>query len=38
MQDELNAVIGIAREYCVISGNGLDEMLRYELPCKIVPL
>ena len=27
----MNAVIGIAREYCATSGNGLDEMLRYEL-------
>eukprot|EP01038_Epipyxis_sp_PR26KG_P012810 gene12810-17173_t len=26
-QDELNAVIGIAVEYCLISNNGLDKML-----------
>ena len=26
-QDELNAVMGIAREYCERSGNGIDEML-----------
>lgn len=26
-QDELNAIIGIAREYCILSNNGLDDML-----------
>ena len=26
-QDELNAIIGIAREYCMISNNGLQDML-----------
>lgn len=26
-QDELNAIIGIAREHCTIAGNGLDKML-----------
>jgi cob(I)alamin adenosyltransferase len=26
-QDELNAVIGIAREHCALTQNGLDEML-----------
>lgn len=26
-QDELNAVIGIAREYCILSNNGLEDML-----------
>ena len=26
-QDELNCIIGIAREYCLQSQNGLDEML-----------
>jgi len=26
-QDELNAVIGIAREHCALTRNGLDEML-----------
>eukprot|EP00611_Tribonema_gayanum_P007661 TRINITY_DN1707_c0_g1_i2.p1 TRINITY_DN1707_c0_g1~~TRINITY_DN1707_c0_g1_i2.p1 ORF type:complete len:272 (-),score=65.31 TRINITY_DN1707_c0_g1_i2:322-1047(-) len=25
--DELNSVIGVAREYCVLAGNGLDELL-----------
>jgi Cobalamin adenosyltransferase len=31
LQDELNAAIGIAREYCAMSGNGLEEMLRCSL-------
>ena len=26
-QDELNCIVGIAREYCVLGNNGLDEML-----------
>jgi cob(I)alamin adenosyltransferase len=26
-QDELNAVIGIAREHCALTNNGLDKML-----------
>ena len=26
-QDELNAIIGIAREHCIISSNGLEDML-----------
>lgn len=33
-QDELNAVIGIAREHCSISGNGLENML-VEIQCTL---
>jgi cob(I)alamin adenosyltransferase len=28
MKDELNAVIGIAREHCALTENGLEEMLK----------
>jgi cob(I)alamin adenosyltransferase len=32
--DEVNAAIGIAREYCAISGNGIDTML-VEIQCRL---
>ena len=28
LKDELNAVIGIAREHCALTENGLEEMLK----------
>ena len=33
-QDELNAVLGIAREYCSLSNNGIEPMLM-EIQCRL---
>mmetsp|Transcript_1660 Transcript_1660/g.2627 ORF Transcript_1660/g.2627 Transcript_1660/m.2627 type:complete len:197 (+) Transcript_1660:79-669(+) len=36
-QDELNAVLGIAKEHCLASGNGLSEMI-VEIQCRVFDL
>lgn len=36
-QDELNATIGIAREYCELSNNGLEAKL-IEIQCRLFDL